>query len=278
MASTITFSNGAESISINTPQWGYKALIQLPLHYTRRSEPKYGIYDDGVAYDVRILQLASYLTDATDMGAINGFFNDSTKGRGEDVSMNLGTNSGFYPFGPDKGDAGVFTVRPIAYTQGGQLHRPYKWWDTGISLLMVSAPSYALPAQVDDGPMQIGSITGIRYPQDGFNPPSQYQIKNVVTLDSTAHEVDRKSTADRYETEFTVSGNQTKMAALLNYLVLSARGNDFNIIPGSNTYAYGYDKGASGTYLSQMLNSTLTVTHTHYDNFSLPLKLSFTTA
>lgn len=276
MPTTITFSNGANSVTVNTPQYGYTARPIMSLKYARLSSPTYDIWDNGVSYDVRLCTMSRFLLNTSDQSNLNAFFSDASKGRGNTVNMALGSKStGFYPFGPDKGDVGTFTVKAINYDQTGQLLKPWKYWETDITFLMITAPAYSLPAETNDGNLQIGTVTGIKYPQDAYNSTTEYAIDTLVTLGGSGYEVDRSTDADRYETSFQIEGKQNKIAALVDYIMVTARASNFTMITSTDNYPFGHDKGGNGTYTVQLLSPELRIVHMGFNRFMVDFKLNF---
>lgn len=274
----ISFVNGINSVTVETPQFGYISEVSLPFHYSKLANNQFKIWDDGkgaVTYDRRYANI-EFMVDASDIGDLNGFFSDATKGRGEAVDLVLGvTPTGFFPFLPDKGDVGTFPVRVIEYNQSPQLWNPFKWWSVKMKIFMQSAPSYSIISGTDEGVLQIGTIEGLQYPQGGYDSETEYSINNVVTMNADVHEIDMSPTADKYRSVFSLYGNTGKTGALIDHLVVSVRNAPFTIIVPTDHYLYGYDKGDSGSYGAQLLESKISVTHLNYNNFRTDLKINF---
>ena len=123
----IIFTCGTDTVEVDAPQYGYETELKLGLRYKEHAGAKWGIYDRTSAYDYRILKSATFQLSAADQALLNAFFLSPDVARGETVSMDLGDKpTGFFPFGPDKGDVGTFTVRVLSYVQSGMLLSPYK--------------------------------------------------------------------------------------------------------------------------------------------------------
>jgi hypothetical protein len=277
MASTITFSYNGNSLSVNTPQYGYESIVSMRLRYAERQDGSIGVFDSGNTYDRRKCNNISFLLNNASSSSFSTFFKSALKGRGNDLNLNLGTNSGFCPFGPDLGDSGIFVVRCLEYDVGGQLHRPWKWFEPKITLQYISGPtpSYTVVDNNKDGNLQLGTVSYIRYPQDGYKVESNYSIVNIVTNNGSVNEIDLGPTADTYTTEINISASKLKMAAIVKYLVTTGRGNNFNIITQANNYPFGIDKSADGTFTVKLLNPDLKIKHSGYDKYYLNLKVQF---
>ena len=279
----ITFAFGDESISVPNPQYGYDTEIIMPITYSRLANRTYGHFDAGATYDVRICRGLRFLFNVTYMALFAEFFKNALKGRGNQITLSLGeTPSGFFPFGPDKGDTGDFVIDVVSYDPGSQLQTPYKYWSPAIEFSCSTYPDYTYTDDTDQGQIVIGSITGIKYPPYGYNATSEYQISNVVLHGGEAKFVDAGIYQDTRRTSFTVSANQGKMAAIVDECAGTIRGaNNIFQCPTGN-YPFGPDvvsnlwsATASGgkydvKYLYSKVNEnnvSLVVTHDRFDQF-----------
>ena len=273
MSKTIRFGAQGSIVAIKPPQWGYKVDVQLPLTINPVAGHTYGIRDDGATYDGRLCR-CSFLLNATDSNSLQDFFMDPAKGRGESVSLSLGTNSGFYPGGPDKGDAGNFTIAGTNLVPSGMLHKPIKWFDMSLDAQILSCPTYSLPPQRSQGNLQIGGVSGLRYPQDGYGVEVGSSCLIVPGMANTVAVVDIGTDADTCETVVRLTGNTANMAALINEFVTNIRGNDFSIITQANNYPYGRLKGGAGTFTSQLISNVLSFTHYGFDQWMVEFRAS----
>ena len=275
MSRYIRFGAGGSIISVRPPQWGYTVDVQLPLTINALAGHNYGSWDDAAAgtYDGRLCK-CSFLMNETDANAMQDFFMDPTKGRGATVNLALGTNSGFYPGGPDKTSSGDFSVACVELEPSGMLHRPMKWFDISVTLQVLSMPVTSVPTQRDQGNLQIGTVTGLRYPQDGYGIEILNSCGVAVGMANTISVTDIGTDADRHETKIRLTGNTSKMAALANEFAVTIRNNDFSIITQANNYPYGRAKGGSGTFTSQLISNVLTFTHYGFDQWAMEFRAS----
>lgn len=278
---SITFTNGLNSVAVDAPEFGYECQVRMPLIFSERMNKTVGVFDAGAIYDNRFC-MCRFLLNAADSLAFVTFFNDVTKGRGNDVTLSLGaTASGFFPFGPDLGDIGDFTVRLLTMKPSGQLLEPLRWWRLDATFLLISGPSpaYSLPSSVDYGNIQIGTIQNLRYPEGTFESEAIYSVENIPLSSPGAEVVDLGNAADSHRVAFTLNATQAAMANLVNYLVTTPRDsvnktyNPFNIITQSNQFIYGIQNSGSGTYSSHLLSNVLSIKHNNFDQFDLDLNL-----
>jgi hypothetical protein len=212
---------------------------------------------------------------------MNAFLRNVTSGRAENFILRLGENhTGFYPFGPDRGDYGDFTVRLLTQEQSGCLREPYQWFEDTLSLVMVNFPTAPMvfPGLVQGG-MSIGDFaTGLMFPQNGINPKVSYNLQTGLGMSGVPNSLDGNLLSDQWECEFELSCNASNTVNTILQLLTVTRTQDVNIITPAGYFLYGADKGSSGTYTSKFLGSShdgkeliLKVSHIGIDQFSIPL-------
>ncbi|GAI98184.1 unnamed protein product, partial [marine sediment metagenome] len=165
----------ANQIEVDLPVFPYKSNIIFPFDIQKLENGKYASYDHGVGaatYDHRICECTFQLTEAEAI-IFNDFFRDDytaapeTKGRAFDVTMRMNASSGFFPFGPDKGDVGDFVVALEIKSHARIGESPYLYFSITVNITNVGSwPVYSLPAEVAEGEMTIGTITNNRFPPD----------------------------------------------------------------------------------------------------------------
>jgi hypothetical protein len=287
MSKTMTFTAGENSVTINRPMWGYTSEIHMPISVQPRAPSGYGFFDPPEAgtgnlgtFDYRLCTIVEQLPTAQKV-ALNAFFRDAGKGRCENVTLSLGNDpTGFFPFGPDLGDSGDFTVRMVGQEQGGMLFAPFKYFEDKITLVLIrgsTLPTYAIPAPIAQGNFQIGTLFGLLYPQNDFKPRSAYAMQTALSRTGDPFSVDGRAAGDAWETSFDQQCNAANAANLIALLVAN-RTTPINVIAPSDFYALGADQGASGTYSCNCLGSShtkneivITVTHEHHNQFTIPL-------
>lgn len=257
MADTIDFIAGANTISIRTPDFGYSVAIHMPI-YTAEVHPQgYSFFDvdSSGASDYRILTANFLLTKAEKL-ALNDFFRDAEKGRCENITMRLGVNpSGFFPFGPDLGDIGDFTVRLLEQKQGGATYSPLIYFRDELKFILVSAPAYMPGTALSEGPFQIGAVTGLMPPQTDISPESNYNYLNTLTRTGVPYSIDGLMQDDEYTTSWEQYANDINMGSLIEELRITSRISELNIVSGNNYYLFGNDKGSQATYVCNFLGS-----------------------
>jgi len=268
--SSITITDYAtNSITINPVNFGWISSIHLSLHIQERSNGTFGIWDDGASYDYRTCKVVWQL-NATQASQLLETFRDANKSRAYSVNLILSTGCGFYPFGPDKGDSGTFQVRLIGIEPRGTSNSIWQYHTIECEFIAESFPAYAIPAQQTkdiEGSLQIGTITGLRFPPEFTTPKSVYAYNSAIARDGTTYDIDQTDTADQYTTEMNMVQNQVNSARLINHIVDTVRGSTVNIIPPANSYIFGREKGDTSTYSCKLINNMIEISCPLYNRF-----------
>ena len=269
----------ATTIDLKTPLWKYETKIKMPLSYSQRADGTTGIFDAGTAYDLRTCK-CTFLNDVTDHGALVDFLRNSLQGRGRDVGLSFPSGNGFFPFGPDLGDAGTFTIRVLDFEPSEQLMKPFKWWKDVLVLQLISGPtpSYSLPSVTEYGNLQVGNVTNFRYPQTTFKTKYNYAVNNT-TLFSGVDQIDLGENADSWAVTFGLTSTESACAVLTNYLMTTPRNpsgktyNTFPIITQSNTFIFGEENSSAGSYDVLLIDGEFELIHVAHDIFETSLKV-----
>lgn len=267
----IELTYAGTSIQISVPNVPYTSRIEMALDIVELDSGLYITRDEGSTYDKRICECEFDLT-ATEQNNLNTFLN--TTARGQSVILTLPSGSGFFPFGPDKGDTGDFTVSAIIISHGRIQDSPFRYFRTALRFVNVgSFPAYALPAEIDDGTITIGSITTCRFPPNLFQPQVNYEVNTQFTENSTPYYFDRGSGGDFKRNSFVMVSNESKAAAIINYLTgSSGRDASFNLVTAAHQYPFGRDH-AEGTYTVQLVKNQINIKHINYNEFEFEMFL-----
>ncbi len=274
---TLQLDDGSNSFWMSVPVFGYKTYIVLPFDIVQQSNGLYSIYDAGSDYDVRYCD-CEFVLDSNDQSQFNDFMSDSSKGRADATITMTFQNSGcgFHPFGPDKGDDGPFTVTLTVLERMGVGYDPWLYFKNRVRIVNQDTyPAYTPPTEVSDGTITVDTITNMRFPPQWFSPDYKYKSEMSLGMNGVALFLDRSTNADYYRHNARWVCNESKAAALLARLVNTTRADSFNITTASNQYAFGYDKGSSGTYTARLIQNKIIVSHIAYDQFAFDLALSW---
>ena len=263
----------SSNYDVSLPIWGYKTTIKPALIHTPILPRGYAIWDNGVSFDQRICECTFLMDDVTTQ-KLSNVFTDYDKGRGIDITMDLTDAAGFYPFGPDHGDAGSFDVRMLDIQIGASKESPWSYFESKIKLLELSKPAYSLPAEVDEGDdFAIGAVNKLRYPPDFPLPKTAHLMKTNVSYGGVPYTIDKES--EEHITILPMVCNQSKAAALIDHLVNDIRDNFFDIVGDDYSYLFGNDLNHQDEFKCLWLNKILEITHTRFDEFSFDLSFYF---
>jgi hypothetical protein len=268
---TITLTQGANTITVKAPEYGYESAIAMNLHYSR-VHGGYKIGDDGSVYDSRYCIIPSWLMDSTDMLEMSNFFNDMSKGRGQNFTLGLGATSGFYPFGCDFGESGNFICSLWDHKKEGSSFSPYRYFKNAITFYWVSGgadPDYDVETE---GSLQVGTVTTLRHPQTLPKPGHEQAIVRAVSRSGLVSSVDLGGTGDVYESELPLIMKRGNCAALITYLTGSGRGSDIQVKTPANSWMFGIDNyQCAGTFTTKLLTPEIKIRHDSVNRFSTTL-------
>lgn len=275
---TITLAQGANTISIDPPQYGYSVDLNMALSIKETADGKLAIYDSGSSYDYRILSI-EFMLNRTQQISLLGFLNNQLYARGKDITMPLGTSpTGFYPAGPDKGDVGTFGLHLIDFEDTTYLYNPYRYFRTKAIFKIVSMPAYSLPSRTGYGEgdfsIKAGGQTAIgnlRFPQEGIQFKFLPGIDEKLTQSGVPYSVDCGNNADGYESSFTIVGNQPNMAAVIDELCTDIRGAEFLINSDDDILPFGVLKNGYDCY-AKLIDYKLKITHVSETEFAVGLR------
>jgi len=277
----VGFYGATLSAVVPTPEYGYSVEIHMPISISTSDDGTHSAWDAATAgtYDYRVLTMSTwYLTEAQ-KSELNAVLHSVTDGRCENFYMDLGsTPTGFFPFGPDKGDYGEFTVRLLSQDQSGCLTAPQYYFKDTLSFVLVTAPAYTPPAHRVEGGLTIGSVSNVRFPDGGITPRTMYKYETDLSLSGAPLSLDGPAEATGFEADAVLIAGQSKASELVEFFIAN-RTTIFTLTTPAKYYFYGYDQGSSGSYSTMFMGSeidereiVLMITHDRFDQFTMPVK------
>lgn len=268
MKLTINRTGSTVDIDINPPEAGYQVELQMAMSIIELSNKKYGIWDNGAAYDTNILRINSLLLDPTVQKELSDALTS-----GDPLftmTLDLETDRGFYPAGPQHGDIGTFALKLLNRDTSEWLDDPYGYFRNVIEFTVTPNQSYTLPALRSEGSFTLGAITGLRYPPEGFRIKNKYAYEAIAGRGNNTSGID--DGIDLQECNFELICNTQNTSNLINYLSgVNGRKNRFNLVSQSNYYSFGIENGSSGTYPVRLLKQNIVMTHDTDMFWSIPL-------
>ena len=273
-------SSAAQYFDILKPIKGAETTITLPIDFSVASDGTRVPFDSGPdgSLDVRQCEAEFYLreSDQTNLMALLG----DTTGRSRDIVLELSTGSGFFPFGADLGDSGLFTCSVQFQTLGGIGGAPYLHFKNKLLFTMSgSPPTYSIPADESlPGPMTIGSVSNLKFPDVWFQPNTSIKTMTSIMHGGQAAYINCGQSGDDFDTSFELRMRNARCARLLQYLTNTGRsvaylpaGIPF-IVPG-NSYPFGQLKSASGTFAAQVIQNVFVIKHVGFQQFNMSLQM-----
>lgn len=246
--------------------------IEFPFDMVTLDNGTKVVYDNGEQYDKRICK-CKFLLNPTQQQALNTFLN--TTARAQELILDPGVTGGFHPFGPDKGDAGNFSVTAMISGTPSIMIYPFRYFECELILVNTgSYPAYSLPSEVDDGSWNFGAVENLHYPQAGFKPGMFYSVSISHTENSTPYFIDRGKDADYATSNFILNCNESKAAAMLYYLTHTIRANSFSLYTRSYFIIFGIDYEDGDAKYVMIDTNKIKVKQVNYDNWTIELRLA----
>jgi hypothetical protein len=273
----MTINDGTNTITIDPPQFGYASTISLPFTVSELDNGHFQVWDDGLGfqtYDIRYCDCAVFVAQSM-MNSLLDILEATSKGRSKQLTIGLGsTATGFFPFGPDKGDKGDFIVTLVSMNQKASIGHPEDYFPLDVRLACTGAyPVYVLPSQIDDGSLQIGTIQKLRFPQSMHEQDFNYRTNEHITQGADAFTNSRGEGSDKYVINLALDEFQPNMAALINHIVGTVRANTVRITPPSNSWLSG--ALYSDSYIdAKMITKDIKIIHRKYNDFGVNLSFA----
>jgi hypothetical protein len=268
MKLTINRSGTNVDIDINPPEIGYQVELQMAISIIELSNKKYGMWDNGSSYDTNILRINSLLLDPTAQDQLSDALTS-----GDPLftmTLDLETDRGFFPAGPQHGDSGTFALKLLNRDTSEWLDDPYGYFRNIMEFTVKPNQVYTLPTLCSEGSFTIGDVTGLRYPPEGFRIKNKYAYDAISGRNNNASGVD--DGIDIQECNFDLICNNCNASRIVEYLSGEyGRINRFNLISQSNYYSFGIENGSSGTYPVKILKPNIVMTHENDNVWSIPL-------
>jgi len=272
----IKFVKGVNDIEISMPSYDYETTVVFPWDITKLENGHISIYDNGAIYDKRKCTCLVYM-EANELALFNRFVNfNSNDSKASDLVLQMNTNSGFFPFGADKGDVGDFEVALQIKNHGRVGDVPFRYFVVELTMHNVGVyPNYTLPTNRPEGNFSFGNVGECRFPSGWFVPAVKFS--NYLTIDqgSRSNWIDRGSEGDSYLTEFTFELDNPKASRVIKEISETIRAENFIVVPPELGYMFGRDKVNISGFLVKMATNTLAITHSRKSLFTIETKLSY---
>lgn len=262
-------------IEIDQPEFGYRVEMRRAIDVVE-SDVDTELVDNGSEFDTRVCKIPRFLFD-TSVSGYNTNAQWIIDNQGKDLTLDLGeSNTGFFPFGPDYGDVGEFTVVITAKKFSGVLQSPYLHFGLELEMVLQGTHAYVEITQIDEGSLQIGEVTGLMYPQESIDSEYEYGIKSYIGSAGVTDHVNVDY--DKHISEFVLRCNTSKACAIANWFSLYGRWTSFNVITNTNFYLFGIVREGilNNTYLVKQIEPLIIFEHVNHEHFNVNLRLQET--
>jgi len=300
----IKFKFGTYEPEFNPPIYPYTTTIERAIEVDYTYDGHIKLFDYGVAYDKRYCDftLRVNTTDADKMLGDNLAVHEAIFGpygwemlqhkAAADLTFEGGTKSDFFPFGPDKGNLGVFTVMMKLPKDKPPIHNfdyvNYK--DINLTLYNNgSYPAYSLVSNsTSQGDGRIANTFNIRSSQPHNDITYNNDRNNIVQFTDTNSVrtiVPKCILYNQYNSDsYAISKiNLTVDLPKAQRIIQEITTGSYRIalIPISGAVAYqlfGYNPPQITTinsFYCHIIDKEIKITHNNYNNITIPLTLFY---
>ena len=256
---TMTLEGSTSSIELPLALYGYKTIIAFNKQSVEKSNGTIGTFDTGLLYDRYICEFRLLLKES-DADNLSNFYSSTDRAE----TLTLTPSGDFTPFSPLKG-LGPFDVRILDFKEGGlKMDGAYKYFEYTIKMQNVGVfPAHSIPAQVNEGCLNIGSISDLRYPMNGITQKTKYKIGSISKYGKSVNLTDWTEEADSNQATYDLTLRRGNMGALLDEIVNTVRFGNLTI---ETSKPFGPIN--SDIVTAKLLNSKLEITHEGHERYT----------
>lgn len=270
----INIRYGSTDVEFETPMYGYTTTLVMPFTISHMGGLVWRAWDDGVNYDRRYLH-CEWMLYKTLTAQLLDLFTNTAKGRGIYVTLKLGTTeTGFFPFGPDRGDKGDFQCVLKNLIAKPSIGYPQDYFQVECDFIFTgSYPAGYTWTPASEGNLSIGTVTGLRYPQNMHDQEINYRVDVADTVNFSAYINDRTAGADSFVSSMSIDLLRVNMAELIEHLTGTVRIADLTITPPANAYMFGRENG-DGPFTCKWIDNKIEIVHRGHDDFGTTLRFA----
>lgn len=258
-----------EPVTLPMPQLYNYTEINLSFKTVKTSDSSIKYFDNGSSYDF-ITTSSKYLLNRSEMINFKGFFEDQQMSRSDNFQFILEENCGFYPFGPDLGDSGIFGVQFIDSKWTTRLNKPWDMYELDLDLHLYSIPYYEVPqVSYKQGSFKLDNLVNLPNPEILLTYENHY-IKDT-TLGGKLTSIDLGLSNWMYSSKFTFNVSVQNAKLLLNKLKM-LRTNSFIIQTPNKCYPFGAELGF-GSFVVSLLSNNIIVTNNGHNNYKIEFQV-----
>jgi hypothetical protein len=258
------------------PQYPYKTDIFFSWDFVKSSTDKYHFFDNGALYDKRKC-VATFLLSETEAEKLKQLWNSyKTSYTTAPLSLIMGDDSGWFPFGQDKGNKGGFKVELNLLSKIERSKTHFNYFEATLELINVDAyPDYTFVDEVNEGSFAISNATGT-YSISNIRTP-EYEVEGQYGTFTNQNEggIDYNRTIElneeTQETRFILNTNLSKMQRVLKLITDNRTGNYTISDGGGNIFGYSFNLLQENL---KLVENKFTVTANKFNDYTIDLRFT----
>ena len=258
------------------PQYPYKTDIFFSWDCVKSSTDKYHFFDNGALYDKRKC-VATFLLSETEAEKLKQLWNSyKTSYTTTPLSLIMGDDSGWFPFGQDKGNKGQFKVELNLLSKIERSKTHFNYFEATLELINVDAyPDYTFVDEVNEGSFAISNATST-YSISNIRTP-EYEVEGQYGTFTNQNEggIDYNRTIElneeTQETRFILNTNLSKMQRVLKLITDNRTGNYTISDGGGNIFGYSFNLLQENL---KLVENKFTVTANKFNDYTIDLRFT----
>jgi hypothetical protein len=258
------------------PQYPYKTDIFFSWDFVKSSTDKYHFFDNGALYDKRKC-VATFLLSEAEAEKLKQLWNSyKTSYTTTPLALIMGDDSGWFPFGQDKGNKGEFKVELNLLSKIERSKTHFNYFEVTLELINVGAyPDYTFVDEVNEGSFAISnatstySISNIRTPE--YAVEGQYGTFTNQNEGGTDYNRTIELNEETQETRFILNTNLSKMQRVLKLITDNRTGNYTIFDGGGNIFGYSFNLLQENL---KLVENKFTVTANRFNDYTIDLRFT----
>lgn len=274
-------------LSFDNPIYGYKTKIIFPFTFNENGNNTVSVFDYGFDYDKVECSCKLIFTDEYYYRVFNSIYtktNDPDQtGRSDLLKMTDCNAFGFYPFGffvsEPQGGYSVYMKDVVTHDKQDFLG---KIWSVDFSLvwdLSVDTRTFTpISPFTHDGDFSLAGITGLPYPEDGFEKEKDFDQKIYYNFGGNVYGLDISNKKyDQTTSSFLLRLTNSQLNSLMQSIIINFRGSPIPYSCPSTYSPFGIEKtewaveNTSG--FLQIIDKNIIINHIGCNQFDISFKV-----
>lgn len=260
-------------VDVTIPEFGYTTILNYGFDFQKLNNGYYVAYDYGTGIIDKRRCECNLLLPETEQKAFDDFILQvATRGK-TSIQLDLLSGSGFFPFGPDKGDVGPFYVTLEVSEPSKIIDNPFRYYESGLIMYNTGNwPSYSPPTVIKEGDITLGTLLNLRFPEEYFEPTFKNGIHYTLSETGAINVIDKGIPSYSWLSKARYYWNESNTAAFIQFIE-TIRTGIFTFITNQYQSPFGSTLKDTNSFNVSIVQDSLEIQHTNYNRFEFDLTL-----